>query len=86
MLFHRAEFFQIFKNALRFLFVDQVVDISKTINGQGTTILVVEQNAAVALSIAHRGYVLQNGRIVIADSAAALLGADAVRSAYLGEV
>ncbi len=68
------------------VFVDQVFDIIKTINGQGTTILVVEQNAAVALGIAHRGYVLQNGRIVVADSAAALLGADAVRRAYLGEV
>jgi branched-chain amino acid transport system ATP-binding protein len=67
------------------VFVDQVFDIIKTINNQGTTILVVEQNAAVALSIAHRGYVLQNGRIVIADSATALLGAEAVRSAYLGE-
>ena len=66
--------------------VDQVFDIIKTINGQGTTILVVEQNAAVALGIAHRGYVLQNGRIVVADSAAALLGADSVRRAYLGEV
>jgi branched-chain amino acid transport system ATP-binding protein len=66
--------------------VDQVFDIIKAINGQGTTILVVEQNAAVALGIAHRGYVLQSGRIVVADSAAALLGADAVRRAYLGEV
>ena len=45
-------------------FVDQVFDIIQTINQQGTTILVVEQNAAVALGIAHRGYVLQNGRIV----------------------
>ena len=68
------------------VFVDQVFDIIRTINGQGTTILVVEQNAAVALSIAHRGYVLQNGRIVIADTASALLRADAVRRAYLGEV
>jgi branched-chain amino acid transport system ATP-binding protein len=67
------------------VFVDQVFDIIRTINGQGTTILVVEQNAAVALSIAHRGYVLQNGRIVIADTAQALLRADAVRRAYLGE-
>ena len=66
--------------------VDQVFDIIKTINSQGTTILVVEQNAAVALGIAHRGYVLQNGRIVVADSATALLGADSVRRAYLGEV
>ncbi|HBZ71501.1 MAG TPA: ABC transporter ATP-binding protein, partial [Deltaproteobacteria bacterium] len=68
------------------VFVDQVFDIIKTINRQGTTILVVEQNAAVALSIAHRGYVLQNGRIAVADSAEALLGAESVRRAYLGEV
>jgi branched-chain amino acid transport system ATP-binding protein len=67
------------------VFVDQVFDIIQEINRQGTTILVVEQNANVALSIAHRGYVLQNGRIVIADDAAALLKADDVRRAYLGE-
>ena len=66
-------------------FVDQVFDIIQEINRQGTTILVVEQNASVALSIAHRGYVLQNGRIVLTDSAAALLAADDVRRAYLGE-
>jgi branched-chain amino acid transport system ATP-binding protein len=66
-------------------FVDQVFDIIQEINRQGTTILVVEQNAAVALSIAQRGYVLQNGRIAIADSAAALLEAEDVRRAYLGE-
>jgi branched-chain amino acid transport system ATP-binding protein len=66
--------------------VDQVFDIIETINRQGTTILVVEQNATVALGIASRGYVLQNGRIVIHDSARALLGADHIRRAYLGEV
>jgi branched-chain amino acid transport system permease protein len=49
------------------VFVDQVFDIIRTINQQGTTILVVEQNAAVALGIAHRGYVLANGRIVGSD-------------------
>jgi len=65
--------------------VDQVFDIIQTINNQGTTILVVEQNAAVALSIAHRGYVLQNGSIVLHDDAAALLKTDSVRRAYLGE-
>jgi branched-chain amino acid transport system ATP-binding protein len=65
--------------------VDQVFDIIETINRQGTTILVVEQNATVALGIAHRGYVLQNGRIVVTDSAAALLRADHIRRAYLGE-
>ena len=55
------------------------------INGQGTTILVVEQNAPVALSIATRGYVLQNGRIVIHDTARTLLATDSIRRAYLGE-
>jgi branched-chain amino acid transport system ATP-binding protein len=65
--------------------VDQVFDIIHTINRQGTTILVVEQNATVALSIANRGYVLQNGRIVIHDTSEALLKADHIRRAYLGE-
>jgi branched-chain amino acid transport system ATP-binding protein len=51
----------------------------------GLSPALVDQNASVALSIAHRGYVLQNGRIVLADSAAALLAADDVRRAYLGE-
>jgi branched-chain amino acid transport system ATP-binding protein len=65
--------------------VDQVFDIIQAINGQGTTILVVEQNAAVALAIAHRGYVLQNGSIALHGSAQALLRDDHVRRAYLGE-
>ena len=65
--------------------VDQVFDIIQAINGQGTTILVVEQNAPVALSIATRGYVLQNGRIVIHDTARILLATDSIRRAYLGE-
>ena len=65
--------------------VDQVFDIIQTINRQGTTILVVEQNATVALGIAHRGYVLQTGRIVVTDTADALLRADHIRRAYLGE-
>jgi branched-chain amino acid transport system ATP-binding protein len=67
------------------VFVGLVFDIIAAINRQGTTILVVEQNAAVALSVAHRGYVLQNGRIVMTDDAAALIRADEVRRAYLGE-
>ena len=65
--------------------VEQVFDIIQTINRQGTTILVVEQNAAVALSVAHRGYVLQDGRIVMQGAAAALLDEDHIRHAYLGE-
>jgi branched-chain amino acid transport system ATP-binding protein len=64
--------------------VDQVFDIIQTINRQGTTILVVEQNAQVALSIASRGYVLRNGQIVVEDTADALLRADHIRRAYLG--
>jgi branched-chain amino acid transport system ATP-binding protein len=67
-------------------FVDQVFDIIQTINQQGVTILVVEQNAVVALSVANRGYVLQNGRMVAADTADALLAADHIRRAYLGEI
>jgi branched-chain amino acid transport system ATP-binding protein len=67
-------------------FVDQVFDIIQTINRQGVTILVVEQNAVVALGIANRGYVLQNGRMVAADTAGALLAADHIRRAYLGEI
>jgi branched-chain amino acid transport system ATP-binding protein len=66
--------------------VDQVFDIIHTINRQGVTILVVEQNAVVALGIANRGYVLQNGQMVAADTAAALLAADHIRRAYLGEI
>ena len=65
--------------------VEQVFDIIQAINRQGTTILVVEQNAAVALAIAHRGYVLQDGRIVMQGAAAELLDADDIRRAYLGE-
>ncbi|MGH7321618.1 MAG: branched-chain amino acid ABC transporter ATP-binding protein, partial [Candidatus Rokuibacteriota bacterium] len=64
---------------------DQDLDINQTINPHVTTILVVEQNAAVALGIAGRGYVLQNGRIVVHDTAEALLRADHIRRAYLGE-
>jgi branched-chain amino acid transport system ATP-binding protein len=65
--------------------VEQVFEIIQTINAQGTTILVVEQNAAVALSIAHRGYVLQDGHIVMQGPAASLLAHDEIRRAYLGE-
>ena len=65
--------------------VEQVFEIIQTINAQGTTILVVEQNAAVALSIAHRGYVLQDGHIVMQGPAASLLAHDDIRRAYLGE-
>ncbi len=56
------------------------------INSQGTTVLLVEQNALMALNVAHRGYVLQTGRIILADTAAALTANPQVRQAYLGEI
>ena len=65
--------------------VEQVFEIIQTINGQGTTVLVVEQNAAVALSIADRAYVLQEGRMAMQGEAADLLNEDHIRRAYLGE-
>jgi len=64
--------------------VDQIFDIIKQLNAQGTTILLVEQNALMALSIAHRGYVLQTGHIVLTDTGANLKANDMVRKAYLG--
>jgi branched-chain amino acid transport system ATP-binding protein len=65
--------------------VEQIFAIIDSINRQGTTILLVEQNAAMALSIAHRGYVLETGAVVLAGSAAELAGNADVRRAYLGE-
>jgi branched-chain amino acid transport system ATP-binding protein len=64
--------------------VDQIFSIIKDINSQGTTILLVEQNALMALLIAHRGYVLQTGRIVLSDSAKGLSENETVQKAYLG--
>ncbi|HEX6676328.1 MAG TPA: ABC transporter ATP-binding protein [Actinomycetes bacterium] len=66
--------------------VDQVFEIIQDINRGGVTIFVVEQNANMALSIADRGYVLQTGQIVLADTAAALLENPQMREAYLGEL
>ena len=64
--------------------VETVFEIIQTINAQGVSVFVVEQNANVALSIADRGYVLQKGQIVLADTAANLLENEMMRSAYLG--
>jgi branched-chain amino acid transport system ATP-binding protein len=64
--------------------VEQVFDIIKEINEQGTTVFLVEQNASMALEVAHRGYVLQTGEIVLADSAKALLESPEMQEAYLG--
>jgi branched-chain amino acid transport system ATP-binding protein len=66
------------------LLVEQNFEIIQDINRQGVTIFMVEQNANMALSIAHRGYVLQTGRVVLADSAAKLLDNEHLRRAYLG--
>jgi branched-chain amino acid transport system ATP-binding protein len=66
--------------------VDQVFDVIQEINRQGTTIFVVEQNANMALRIAHRGYVLQTGQIVLSGLASDLLGTELIRRAYLGEL
>ncbi|HTO10497.1 MAG TPA: ABC transporter ATP-binding protein [Candidatus Binatia bacterium] len=65
--------------------VEQIFDTIAEVNHQGTTILLVEQNAAMALSIAHRGYVLETGRIVLSGTAAALGENTDIRRAYLGE-
>lgn len=65
--------------------VRDIFQIIRDINAQGTTVLLVEQNAHMALGIAHRGYVLETGSIVMADDAKALLANDDVKKAYLGE-
>jgi branched-chain amino acid transport system ATP-binding protein len=65
--------------------VEQIFQTVGDINRQGTTILLVEQNAAMALSIAHRAYVLELGSVTLSGTAAELTGNDQVRKAYLGE-
>jgi branched-chain amino acid transport system ATP-binding protein len=64
--------------------VDQIFDIIKEVNSQGTTILLVEQNALMALGIAHRAYVLQTGRIVLSGKASEVAQDESVKKAYLG--
>ncbi|MBV9862348.1 MAG: ABC transporter ATP-binding protein [Alphaproteobacteria bacterium] len=68
------------------VFVEQVFDIIQAINRQGTTIFMVEQNANMALQIAHRAYVLQTGQVVLSGSAAELRENELIRQAYLGEM
>ncbi|HML11529.1 MAG TPA: ABC transporter ATP-binding protein [Stellaceae bacterium] len=68
------------------VFVEQVFDIIQTINKQGTTIFMVEQNANMALQIAHRGYVLQTGQVVLDGPAGELRENPMIREAYLGEM
>jgi branched-chain amino acid transport system ATP-binding protein len=68
------------------ILVQQIFSIISEINSQGTTILLVEQNALQALKVAHRGYVLQTGNIILADTASNLAANEQVRQAYLGEI
>ena len=67
------------------MLVTQIFSIIRDINDQGTTILLVEQNARMALTVAHRGYVLQTGQIVLTGTAKDLQSNKTVRKAYLGE-
>ncbi|WP_129671283.1 ABC transporter ATP-binding protein [Candidatus Chloroploca sp. Khr17] len=64
--------------------VEQIFEIIETINAQGMTVLLVEQNALQALGIAHRGYVLQSGRIILEDEAKVLRDNETVQKSYLG--
>ena len=66
-------------------FVARIFELLEEVHAQGITILLVEQNAHLALQIADRGYVLESGEIVLEDDAKKLLGNEAVRKAYLGE-
>jgi len=67
------------------IFVEKIFEIVREINSQGTPILLVEQNAAMALDAASRGYVLETGRVALADDAKALRSNEQVRKTYLGE-
>jgi branched-chain amino acid transport system ATP-binding protein len=66
------------------ILVELIFDTIKKLNEEGTTILLVEQNALMALSIAHRGYVLQTGEIILSDSAKNLKNDEMVQKSYLG--
>ena len=66
------------------ILVEQIFDIIRSLHKAGTTILLVEQNAQMALSIAHRGYVLETGKIVATGTGHELLEDESVKRAYLG--
>jgi branched-chain amino acid transport system ATP-binding protein len=68
------------------ILIQQIFAIIREINANGTTVLLVEQNALQALEVANRGYVLQTGRVILADTAANLAANEDVRKAYLGEI
>ena len=66
------------------ILVQQIFDIIKELNESGTTILLVEQNAEMALQIAHRAYVLESGHIKLSGTGQELANSDEIRKAYLG--
>lgn len=66
------------------LLVQEIFDIIKSINEAGTTILLVEQNASMALQIAHRAYVMETGSIVLSGTGAELMQSSDIKKAYLG--
>jgi branched-chain amino acid transport system ATP-binding protein len=67
------------------MMVEKIFSTIRTISQEGVTVLLVEQNAKLALEASHRGYVMESGLITVADSARALLDNPQVRQAYLGE-
>jgi branched-chain amino acid transport system ATP-binding protein len=67
------------------IFVERIFETIKEVNAQGTPILLVEQNALMALEVADRGYVLETGTVALADDAKALRANEQVRKTYLGE-
>lgn len=66
------------------IIVQEIMEIIRKINGQGTTILLIEQNAKAALRLAHRGYVLETGQIVMENTAEVLRADESIVKAYLG--
>lgn len=66
------------------IIIQQIFDIIRKVNGDGVTVFLVEQNANQALKVAHRGYVIENGRITLEDKASSLLANEDVKKAYLG--
>jgi branched-chain amino acid transport system ATP-binding protein len=67
------------------LMVQKIFEVIRGVSQEGVTILLVEQNARLALEVASRGYVMESGEITLADGSAALLASPQVRQAYLGE-
>ena len=67
------------------LLVLKIFDAIRSLNREGLSVLLVEQNARLALQVAHRAYVIETGRIVMADSAVGLLNNAKIKEAYLGE-